>query len=435
MHALFVRIIGCALVIQGAALEAQPFNQQAMPADLARWMYPFNASPSSRPSASTFAAFGNIPDFDTRDGQCLLGWNTTNSIAPGMGVRNYLLRRVRVTLTISRDMAYRYSSTLRDYRSYFPTNDPRYLPSPNADCPVELFGAGFRGGWTAETFQQGTAFYANPSGSDYTNRTAYAAGFDTNGILVDVSDNVGDDGTNEIANPFEVAPFAVGSSTNVQAGELMPEGSQLVFDVNLDDPLIYGYFQQALNNGRLMLMASSLLNANFFSGSPNYPDFYTIFSPLADPDQYPLLDIEGTIVRSNLDADADGLPDDWEQFYFGALGAGATNDPDGDGVNNLGEYYAGTNPTNSSSVFRTISIAPNVEGTELRFTFAPNRQYTIQRSADLRIWETVPNPALFFTSAWLSKTTNNPSYPSAVFGLWTDTNAPSTQRFYRIAGQ
>jgi len=44
------------------------------------------------------------------------------------------------------------------------------------------------------------------------------------------------------------------------------------------------------------------------------------------------------------DSDGDGLPDDWEMFHFGNLTQSATDDADGDGVNNLAEYNADTNP-------------------------------------------------------------------------------------------
>jgi len=436
MSALFRLKIICAVgVLAAVPLKAQSFKLQAVPADLARWIYPFNASPASRPTASAFAAFGSAPDFDTRDGQYLLGWNTSNSITSGLGARNYLLRRVRVTLTISRDMAYAYSGTLRDFRTYFPTNDPRYIAPTSSNSPVELFGAGFRGGYTAMTFQQDSPFFADPSAGDYTNRTAYAACFDTNGVLVDVSNNVGDDGTNEIAGPFEVAPFAVGQAINVTPGQLMPEGSQLTFDVNLDDPLIYGYFQQALNGGAIRLVASSLVNANFFSGSPNYPDFYTIFSPLADPDQFPLLDLEGSVVRTNLDADSDGLPDDWEQFYFSALGAGATEDSDGDGESNLAEYQTGTSPTSATNVLRVLALRRGSGADELEFSFAPSRRYQLQWSDDLQHWQTESNPVISYVSAWLLKTGASPIYPSPVFARWRDTNGACVQRFYRVTTQ
>ncbi len=45
------------------------------------------------------------------------------------------------------------------------------------------------------------------------------------------------------------------------------------------------------------------------------------------------------------DSDNDGLPDDWEMFYFGTLDYDGNDDNDGDGVSNLDEYNADTNPT------------------------------------------------------------------------------------------
>lgn len=335
-----------------------------------------------------------------------------------------------MTLTIASGNQYIYTGSLRDYRTYFPTNDLRYLPPADTNCLVELFGAGFRGGYTALTFPQDGPFKSSGS-AYYTNRNAYAACFDTNGVLVDVSNNVGDDGTNEIATAFEVAPFAVGQTTNVARGQLMPAGSQLTFDLNLDDPLIYGYVQSGLDSGRLDFVAATLLAASY-GGTPNYPNFYTPFNTLADPDQYPLLDIEGMVVRTNLDSDTDGLPDDWEQFYFGQLGAGATNSVTGDGVSNLAKYIAGTNPTNSADNFRLLSIQNQSGAIELRFTFAPSRQYSIQWSDDLRHWQTVTNPVLNYSSAWLAKAGTNAVYPAPVSALWRDTYAASSQRFYRV---
>ena len=52
---------------------------------------------------------------------------------------------------------------------------------------------------------------------------------------------------------------------------------------------------------------------------------------------------------TNPDTDGDGLPDSWELTYFPDLTQGAADDPDSDGLTNLGEYTAGTNPTQSDT--------------------------------------------------------------------------------------
>ncbi len=45
------------------------------------------------------------------------------------------------------------------------------------------------------------------------------------------------------------------------------------------------------------------------------------------------------------DVDGDGLPDAWEQEWFGDLGQAAAGDPDGDGIVNLTEWRYGWDPT------------------------------------------------------------------------------------------
>jgi hypothetical protein len=53
------------------------------------------------------------------------------------------------------------------------------------------------------------------------------------------------------------------------------------------------------------------------------------------------------------------IPDWWKQQYFNCTGcpqADAEADPDGDGWNNLAEFLAGTDPTNSASAFRITDI-------------------------------------------------------------------------------
>lgn len=60
----------------------------------------------------------------------------------------------------------------------------------------------------------------------------------------------------------------------------------------------------------------------------------------------------------------DGIPDAWRAAMFGGTGTTtnsvncATCDPDGDGMNNLAEFRAGTNPTNAASVFKLTGLNP-----------------------------------------------------------------------------
>jgi uncharacterized repeat protein (TIGR02543 family) len=58
------------------------------------------------------------------------------------------------------------------------------------------------------------------------------------------------------------------------------------------------------------------------------------------------------------DSDADGLPDAWEQLYFGNLTAqDGTGNPDGDGASNLAEFQAGTNPNFAEAVTVTDGLS------------------------------------------------------------------------------
>ncbi|MBP5640256.1 MAG: hypothetical protein J6X55_12300, partial [Victivallales bacterium] len=56
------------------------------------------------------------------------------------------------------------------------------------------------------------------------------------------------------------------------------------------------------------------------------------------------------------DSDKDGLPDNWEIKYWGNLNQTALDDPDGDGLYNIYEYYAGTNPTKTQTVEGTDDV-------------------------------------------------------------------------------
>ena len=87
------------------------------------------------------------------------------------------------------------------------------------------------------------------------------------------------------------------------------------------------------------------------------------------------------------DSVGDGIPDSWRQEYFGGSGTTtnsqscATCDPDGDGQNNLAEFLAGTDPTNSMSGLRIISVVPQDNDMVIVWTTAGGRTNAVQASA------------------------------------------------------
>lgn len=84
-----------------------------------------------------------------------------------------------------------------------------------------------------------------------------------------------------------------------------------------------------------------------------------------------------------VDLDSDGLADSWEMQHFGSLGANPADDPDGDGVNNLREFRAGTNPTEASSRFEVVEIARVPNGIALIWSSQPDRRYRVKRTSNL----------------------------------------------------
>jgi len=96
------------------------------------------------------------------------------------------------------------------------------------------------------------------------------------------------------------------------------------------------------------------------SDSDGLPDDWELFwfenltsqNASGDPDGDQLSNAQEWQAGSNPliagDDDGDGLLDSWEQQYFGNTSQGANGDPDGDGVTNALEYALGTNPNASA---------------------------------------------------------------------------------------
>jgi len=269
-----------ALALPTAATLATPITVNNVEADFDRWNYPFNGTPGTRSKASTFGALNN-PIFDERDGQFLIGFNTESLGVPaGLDPQAYQISSLTVTAKHSSSGDFRYDPTPDsiDAVTGATPDDP--------GRPLVLTGAGLRNGFTSFTFGAGSATeYAEttpfqtgnpfpPSGSTSAEaRHAFAAGFDDDGDLIDISNNVGTNGVN--ASGFDITPWAVGTAAGLTAGDIVPDNTVFTFDLTpmLSDPNILGYVQQGLADGGLFFSITSLTETS--QTTPTQPDFFT----------------------------------------------------------------------------------------------------------------------------------------------------------------
>jgi len=91
-------------------------------------------------------------------------------------------------------------------------------------------------------------------------------------------------------------------------------------------------------------------------------------------------------VDSSTDLNGNGLPDAWELRYFGANhppGSGPNDDPDGDGLTNLEEFRAGTNPLDASSGLRLVATRQDAFTVLLDFPTIGGKSYRLESTDDL----------------------------------------------------
>ena len=163
-----------------------------------------------------------------------------------------------------------------------------------------------------------------------------------------------------------------------------------------------------------------------------YDIIYARFSDATNASPY----ITVSTLSLNPDSDSpasDGIPDAWMTKYFGhsAPQSGdksrATDDADGDGLNNLQEYIAGMNPTSSGSAERITSLA---NGT-LQFQAKAYELYEILGSTNLAgtNWARVVNPVLP-TNAPLTIRTN--LLATNIVAVVSNLPATNPRMFFRI---
>jgi hypothetical protein len=119
------------------------------------------------------------------------------------------------------------------------------------------------------------------------------------------------------------------------------------------------------------------------------------------------------------DTDGDGMDDDWEVTYFGDLSHDGSADTDCDGLTDLQEFRAGTNPTTNTSALRCLAVAGANNGATVYWSAVPGRTYRVEFKNGLNgtAWQTL-----------VDAVTANSALASVV-----DASASSSrQRFYRV---
>ena len=234
-----------------------------------RWMYPSNGTPGTRATASTFSALpspASQTDADDRFAQFVVKFDTVAAGIPaGLGPENYDVPSLVFTAVIAQADGTEYDPTADPLASF----GPAATPDPDPGRPLELHGTGFRGGFTAATFQENSNFGWGPPGS----RNAHALGFDAQGNPRDVSHNV--------TAGFESAAWAIGSIAGRQAGETIQMYDEVRFQIDLSAPGVHDYVRQGLHAGFLWFTLSSLHSATQM-GSSGFPGYFTRDHPEQD---------------------------------------------------------------------------------------------------------------------------------------------------------
>ncbi len=269
-----------------------------------RWHYPFNFSPGFRTTASCFGTVGT-PGFNNRDAMIYVAWDTSELIAPGKGAGAYDIQSITVTLTnqanafINPDWPI--DTTADEWFTYdlnadgmnnadgIPRGEAGDTDGESDDIdpgrPLELFGLVFGPTTSESTWGEFTPFIGGDS-MTVVERDPFPFVFqDGTNAPLHVEDNVSglfNDGLGVFQ--FTPTPWATGSPIGYTPGaQSVPFDVQFDIDLTLADGEVKAYFQEQLNNGRIIVAVTSLRETVMMGSSSGVPSFYMKEGVSLDP--------------------------------------------------------------------------------------------------------------------------------------------------------
>ncbi|MBI1304040.1 MAG: hypothetical protein GC172_09670 [Phycisphaera sp.] len=293
---------------------------------LDRWNYPFNPTPGTRITASTFGNEPGAPEFDNRDGQFIVGFDTGAQVPAGLGASRYEVVSCVVEVTVANDFVIPYDPSVDPYTVFLAASNPERTEDEDPGQPIEIYGVGFRNGFSRANWVETSPFTV--AGQNLLNpsvRNAYALGW-RDGAWVDVS--------NSVRGRWTPEPFAVGTIDGLKPGDLVPIGTAIRFSLDVSRPEVQAYLREAVDAGRLRLSVTSLTLVAQQSG--DFPVFYCRENPIVTATGVGAATLSMTVATSTCvaaDLDCSGSVGAQDlAILLGAWGGGGPADLDGNGT-------------------------------------------------------------------------------------------------------
>ena len=270
-------IVATALIAAAAAMSHAQSQLITLDYDvptLDRWNYPFNGSPGTRISGSTFGAV-ELEGFDDHDAQFVLGFATDADVTTGLDIGEYQVLSATVTITNSNSNEFRYDPTYDTHDTYLFLDDSL---DTDDGRPVHLWAVGYRNEFSVFTWNELSPFGGTPAVDPAQQmRHMFAAYFPSDGNdPVDISNNLKEE--------FDATPMAIGQTDAVLPGEFVPADTTFTFEVDLCQPGIRAFLAQGLSDGEVRFSVTSLHAANGGQGGGTgeiaYPFWYTKENPI-----------------------------------------------------------------------------------------------------------------------------------------------------------